>query len=142
MSSTIGIVIGMAVAGTGIPVGAVVSEIVNASTVKMSAAANSSNSGITIAFVGTVNECQFITTFDAVDVPLSSFANPSQPRVNEVGLVIIDPTAAGGLVRPPVAGPSPNQPDEVLMSIRCFKSVPFEIANDVSVTIRYTIFTE
>lgn len=142
MSSTIGVVIGMSITGTGIPIGAVVTEIISSASVRISGPATSSNSSVTLAFVGTVNECQFITTFDAVDVPLTAFANPSQPRVNEVGLVIIDPTAGGGLVRPPVAGPNPNQSDEVLMSIRCYKSVPFEIANDVSVTIRYTIFTE
>lgn len=142
LSSTAGVVIGMTVTGTGIPVGAVVTEIITSSSVKISDPATSTNSSINIAFAGTVNECQFSATFDAVDVPVSSFANPSQPRINEVGLVIIDPTAAGGLARPPVVAPNANEPDEVLLSIRTFKSVPFEVANDVSITIRYTIFTE
>lgn len=89
---------------------------------------------------GDKNECKLIATFNAVDVPLSAFSNPSQPRVNEVGLVIIDPTAAGGLVRGPVIAPAAPDADEVVMSIRCFKSIPFEVANDVSITIRYTVF--
>lgn len=142
LSSTAGVVIGMTVTGTGIPLGAVVTEIITSSSVRISVAATSSNTGINISFAGTVNECQFTATFDAVDVPLTAFANPSQPRVNEVGLVIIDPTAGGGIVRPPVASPDANASDEVLMTIRTFKSVPFEVANDVSITIRYTIFTE
>jgi hypothetical protein len=29
-----------------------------------------------------------------------------------------------------------------LMSIRTFKSVPFEAANDISITIKYTVYTE
>jgi hypothetical protein len=142
LSSTVGIVIGMTVTGTGIAPGTVVTEVVTGSKINISLPATSSNTGINIAFSGTVNECQFTTTFNAVDVPLTSFANPSQPRVNEVGLVIIDPTANNGLVRPPVNAPDQNNPDEVLMTIRTFKSVPFEVANDVSITIRYTIFTE
>lgn len=142
LSSTAGVVVGMVVTGTGIPLGSVVTEIITATSIRISANATSSNSGINITFAGSVNECQFVATFDAADVPLTSFANPSQPRVNEVGLVIIDPTAGSGVVRPPVAAPGANASDEVLMTIRTFKSVPFEVANDVSITIRYTIFTE
>jgi len=142
MSSTVGVTVGMVVTGTGIPIGAVVAQVVNATTVKISVNATSSNSGASITFSGTVNECQFVTTFNAVDVPTTSFSNPSQPRVNEVGLVIIDPTAGGGLVRVAVDAPALPQSDEVLLSIRCFKSVPFEAANDISITIRYTLFTE
>ena len=84
------------------------------------------------------NYCQFIATFNAVDVPLSSFSNPTSPRVNEVGLVFIDPQVA--IVRPDVASPNTVPVDEIVGSIRCFKSIPFESANDVSVTIRYTLY--
>ena len=89
---------------------------------------------------GSTNQCELIATFNATSVPLSAFSNPAQPRVNEVGLVIIDPTAAGGIVRAPVISPAIPASDETVASIRCFKSIPFEAANDVSVTIRYTIF--
>lgn len=142
MSSTAGLVIGMTVSGTGIPSGSVVVEVITSSSVKISNAATSTNSGVNISFSGTVNECQFTATFNAVDVDLAAFANPSQPRVNEVGLVIIDPTSAGGLTRDAVVTPNQNYSDEVLMTVRTFKSVPFEAANDVSITVRYTIFTE
>lgn len=142
LTSTAGVVIGMVVTGTGIPLGAVVTEIVSPTSVRISSPATSSNSSTPITFIGSVNECQFTTTFDAADVPLTAFANPSQPRINEVGLVIVDPTASGGLSRLPVAAPNAPDADEVLMTVRTFKSVPFEVANDITVTVRYTIFTE
>jgi hypothetical protein len=89
---------------------------------------------------GSTNECRFTATFDAANSPLTSFSNPSQPRVNEVGLVIIDPSAGAGLVRPPVVAPAAPAVDEVVMSVRTFKSIPFDVANDVTITIRYTVF--
>jgi hypothetical protein len=89
---------------------------------------------------GSTNECEFVATFDAADIALSAFSNPSQPRLNEVGLVLINPAAPAGIVRTPVTAPTTPPADEVVLSIRCFKSIPFEVANSVSVTIRYTIF--
>jgi hypothetical protein len=93
-------------------------------------------------FSGATNEVKFIATFTASDVSLSAFSNPSQPRINEIGLVIIDPTAVSGIVRTAVTAPTAPPSDEVILSIRTFKSVPFEVANDVSITIRYTLFME
>lgn len=94
----------------------------------------------TYSSTANTNQCRFVTTFAASDVPLSSFSNPSQPRVNEVGLVLIDPVAVSGPIRADVAAPATPPSDEVVMSIRTFKSVPFEASNDVTVTIRYTIY--
>lgn len=142
LSSTVGITVGMVVTGTGIPAGAVVTLIVSPTSVQISVPATSSNTSTPITFAGTVNECQFIATFAATDVALSAFSNPSQPRVNEVSLIIIDPTASGGLIRPAVTAPNAPDADEVVLSLRTFKSVPFEIANDVSITIRYTLYTQ
>ena len=88
------------------------------------------------------NNTEFVAVFDAADVALTAFSNPSQPRLNEVGLILIDPVAAAGLVRTPVTAPATPPSDEVVMTLRAFKSVPFEVANDVSVTIRYGIFIE
>ena len=90
----------------------------------------------------TKNECMFIATFAASEIPLTAYSNPSQPRVNEVGLVLIDPSSTSGLDRDSVASPDLPEEDEVLFSIRCFKSIPFEAENDVSITIRYTIYME
>lgn len=93
-------------------------------------------------FSGATNQVKFVATFAASDVSLSAFSNPSQPRINEIGLVIIDPTAVSGLGRTAVTAPTTPPSDEVVLSIRAFKSVPFEVANDVSITIRYTLFME
>lgn len=141
MSSTVGLVKGMTVAGTGIPAGSVIVAILTGTSIQISNNAISTNVGISINFTGTVNECQFIATFDSALVPTTAFSNPSQPRVNEVGLVIVDPTA-NGLIRADVVAPATNLSDEVVMTLRTFKSVPFEAANDTTITIRYTIFTE
>jgi hypothetical protein len=84
------------------------------------------------------NYCQYTATFNAIDVPLAAFSNPTAPRVNEVGLVFIDPQVA--IVRPDISAPNVVPSDEVVASIRCFKSIPFEAANDVSVTVRYTLY--
>ena len=73
---------------------------------------------------------------------MTAYSNPSQPRINEVGMVLINPVAASGVDRDPVTAPNTPPSDEVVMSIRCFKSIPFELANDVSITIRYTIYME
>lgn len=142
LSSTVGLVVGMVVTGTGIPTGSVISNVLSSTTVQISNQASSTNVGVNLNFLGSVNECQFIATFDSALVATTAFANPSQPRVNEVGLVIIDPTASAGLTRADVAAPTAPPADEVVMTVRTFKSVPFEVANDTTITIRYTIFTE
>lgn len=91
---------------------------------------------------GADNYVQFVAEFVASDVPLSAFSNPTEPRVNEVGLVFINPGAPEGLDRSasPVIAPDTPPADEVLASIRTFKSIPFDAANDVSVTVRYTLY--
>lgn len=143
LSSTVGITNGMVVTGTGIPTGTVVTNpTLSPSSIEVSNAATSNNSGVTINFLGTTNQVEFESAFNAVDVPLSAFSNPNNPLLNEVGLVIIDPTASGGLTRPPVFAPASPPSDEVVLSLRTFTSVPFSAANDISVTIRYTLFTE
>jgi hypothetical protein len=87
------------------------------------------------------HEIKFIKTFNAIDVPLSSFSNQANPVINEVGLVTYDPAAAP-FPRAAVAAPAAPLSDEKLFSIRTFKSVPFEAANEIAVTIRYTIFIQ
>ena len=140
--STSGLATGMSVSGVGIPAGTVIANVNSGTQFTLSQAAVSPGGSQTLTISGAANEAKFIATFNATDVALTAFSNPSQPRINEVGLVIIDPTAPSGITRTPVTAPTTPPSDEVLMSIRAFKSVPFEIANDVSVTIRYTIFME
>lgn len=98
----------------------------------------------TVLNIGTpnVHEVRFIKTFSALDVPIASFSNQNTPVVNEVGLIMADLLAGNPLPRPPVAYPNPPDADEELFAMRAFKSVPFEAANEIEITIRYTIFIE
>ena len=129
----------MSVTGVGIPANTVVQSVNSGIQFTLSEDATAAGAqSLTIS--GAANECRFSATFNAVDVALTAFANPSQPRINEVGLVFIDPTAPAGIPRSPVTAPTTPPTDEVLLSHRTFKSVPFEVANDTSITIRYTIF--
>lgn len=96
-----------------------------------------------------IHEVKFVKTFNAAGtnkIPITAFSNQSKPVLNEVGIVMFDPAMPPPLPRPDNYGPytPSNQPpsDEVLFAIRTFKSVPFEESNDMSVTIRYTIFIE
>lgn len=85
-----------------------------------------------------VHEVKFVKTFSATEIPLASFSNQAIPVINEVGLITYDPGVAA-LPRSAVNAPTPPPADENLFSIRTFKSVPFEAANEISVTIRYTV---
>ena len=87
-----------------------------------------------------VNKVLFVTTFRAVDIPLSAYPDQTNPVINEVGLVMIDLITGAQLPRTPIASPDEPDEDEALFSMRTFKSVPFESANETSVTVRYTIF--
>lgn len=90
----------------------------------------------------TVHQAQFIKTFNATLVPITSFSNQATPIVNEVGLITATTGGVNPFPRQPVAAPAVPFSDELLFATRTFKSVPFEAANDISVTIRYTIFQE
>lgn len=142
MATTVGISAGMVVTGTGVPLGTVVVNILGANSIQVSNLAISSNTGITLNFAGAANQCVFVATFAAAAIDISAFSDPAKPYVNEVGLVILDPTAPDGLGRSPVTSPATPPSDEVLLSIRTFKSVPFVAANDITLTVRYTLYTE
>lgn len=90
----------------------------------------------------TVHEVKFVKTFAAVDIPITAFSNQAKPVVNEIGLIMINPAMPPPLPRPPVAAPELPPSDEIMFAMRTHKSVPFEAANDVAVTYRYTIFIE
>lgn len=90
--------------------------------------------------VGSTNEVLLTSTFDAVDIPLSAYSDQTNPVVNEIGLIMVDLISGNPLPRTPVAAPTASDADEALFAMRTFKTVPFESANETSVTIRYTIF--
>lgn len=88
------------------------------------------------------HEVKFIKIFSAVDIPITAFSNQANPVINEAALIMCDLLSGNPLPRPAVAYPNTPDADEVAFSMRAFKSIPFEAANDISVTIRYTIFIE
>lgn len=90
----------------------------------------------------TTHEVKFIKTFAATSIPLTAFSNQANPTVNEVAIVLADLIGGQPLPRVDVAAPNTPPVDEQLFAMRTFKSVPFEAANDISITIRYTIFIE
>jgi len=114
----------------------------------------------------TVHEVKLVRIFSAAEVAITAFSNQAKPVLNEVGLIMVDLAQPPPLPRPPITGPyfyptplpvPPNlypypwppvspynypPPDETLFAIRTHKSVPFEVAYDIAVTIRYTIFIE
>jgi len=89
-----------------------------------------------------VHQIKFIKSFSALNVPTASFSNQAKPVVNEIGLVMCDLLSGTPLPRPDIAFPDKPLADEELFSIRCYKSVPFEAANEIAITIRYTVFIE
>lgn len=90
---------------------------------------------------GDKHEVRFVKTFSAADVPITAFANQAMPVVNEVGLITVDPEVDPD-PRADVAAPATPPADEALYAMRTFKSVPFEAADDVAITVRYTIYIE
>lgn len=93
-----------------------------------------------VTTLGSTNEVLFVSTFRAVDIPLSAYPDQTNPVVNEVGLVMVDLVTGASLPRTPIASPDTPDADEALFAMRTFKTVPFEAANETSVTVRYTIF--
>ena len=87
-------------------------------------------------------QIQFTTTFAALDVPVSALSNQTNPAINEVGLIMLDGISGDPLPSGPVSSPDPHPADEELFAMRAFKSVPFDQANELSITIRYTIAFE
>jgi hypothetical protein len=89
---------------------------------------------------GDVNEILLVSTFKALDIPLSAYSDQTNPVVSEIGLVMIDQITGDPLPRPPVAAPNLPDSDEAVFAMRTYKTVPFEAANETAVTVRYTIF--
>jgi len=92
--------------------------------------------------VGTpsVHQVKFIKTFSATIIPIGSFSNQASPAINEVMLVSADLIGGDPLPRADIAAPDPHPTDERGFALRTFKSVPFEAANEITITIRYSIF--
>ena len=88
----------------------------------------------------TVGTRQVLITadFNSADVPNSSFINAGARYINEAALVVGDGILGG----PAIAAPALPDADESLFSIRCFKSIPFDAVDNITITIRWTIFVQ
>lgn len=86
------------------------------------------------------NQVLLVSTFRAVDIPITAYSDQTNPVINEVGPVIVDLIGGDPLPRTPVASPNAPDSDEALFAMRTFKTVPFDAANETAVTVRYTIF--
>ncbi len=87
-----------------------------------------------------VNEILLVSTFKAIDIPLSAYSDQTNPVVSEIGLIMVDQITGAPLPRSPIAAPNVPDSDEALFAMRTYKTVPFEAANETAVTVRYTIF--
>lgn len=91
---------------------------------------------------GATNEIMLVTTFNAVDLSITSFADQTYPVMNEVMLVMCDLITGLPLPRLPVAAPDPSEADEAGFSMVAFNSVPFRAEQETAVTVRYGIFIQ
>lgn len=97
---------------------------------------------VTLDVSANKHEAKFIKTFSAADVPITSFSNQANPVINEVMLVAGDLFGGNPQPRPPVTPPDVPDTDEEPFAMRAHKSVPFEVADDISITFKYTIYIE
>lgn len=97
-------------------------------------------SDITVWSEPTSFSIQFVGAFDSLDVDLTSFLL-SELVINEAALIIGDGvTVVGG--DPKQVNKTPPDTvdvDELMMSTRTFNSVSFDPADDITVTITWTI---
>lgn len=94
---------------------------------------------VNVVTVGSQNEATFTSIFRAVDIPSTAYINPATPAVNEVGLVVVDTLVIPPMPRSPVASPDPQHPGEYIFSLKTFKSIPFEAANETTISVKYTV---
>lgn len=87
--------------------------------------------------IGT-RQATFIAEFNSVDVPDSSFLNASKRYINEAALIMGDGVLGGG----DKYSPQPPDSDESMFSKRCFKSIPFDAGDDITITVRWSIFAQ
>jgi hypothetical protein len=81
---------------------------------------------------------RFLTTFASADITPSSFT--SSPRVlNEASLIISDGTQTGNNEIP--QGYTPDA-SEKMLSIRTFKSMPFDPADTLTLAVGWTIYAQ
>lgn len=89
----------------------------------------------------TTKSMRFLTAFQSSVVDTTSFSSGPNYVVNEAGLFVSDGTQTGSqqINKTP---PDSVDASEKLFSIRAFKSVPFDPAESITLTIAWTIFVQ
>jgi hypothetical protein len=98
---------------------------------------------ITVFTTPTTASMRFVGSFNSVGVDPTSYSVAAKV-INEASLIAGDGVLTGGgdkkeinRIDPP--GPDVADPDEVMVSTRTFKSASFDPAEDVTITITWTI---
>lgn len=99
---------------------------------------------ITVFTTPTTSSMRFVGSFNSVDTVASSFSLADRV-INEAALILGDGVlTVGGDKRQlnrsvPDGGPQPPDADEVMLSMRTFKSASFDPSEDVTITLTWTI---
>lgn len=95
---------------------------------------------ISVFTTPTASSMRFVASFNSVDVDVSSFSVASKV-INEASLIIGDGvlTVGGDQKQINKTPPDTVGADERMMSMRTFKSAPFDPAEDVTVTVHWGI---
>lgn len=88
----------------------------------------------------TSNSARFVGSFSSVDVDASSFSL-AELVINEAALIIGDGTLTVGGDKKQINKTPPDtvDADEKLLAMRTFKSTPFDPAEDVTITVEWTL---
>jgi len=95
---------------------------------------------VTIYSTPAYNAARFVGTFNSVDVDLTSFSL-AEHVINEAALVIGDGTVHSGGGKKQINKVPPDTPysGESLLSMRTFRSTPFDPSQSVIITITWTM---
>jgi len=98
---------------------------------------------ISVFTTPTATSMRFVGSFNSVGVDPTSYQLAAK-MINEASLIIGDGILTGGgdrrqKNRVPLSLPDQPDPDEVMLSTRTFKSASFDNAEDVTITITWTI---
>ena len=96
---------------------------------------------ISVFTTPTPNSMRFVGSFNSIDVHPDSYSLADRV-INEAALIIGDGVLTIGGDKKQITNPTLAEsadPDEVMVSTRTFKSASFDFAEDVTITITWTI---
>jgi hypothetical protein len=93
---------------------------------------------ISVFTTPTVASMRFVSAFNSLGVDSTSYSTASKV-INEASLIIGDGVLGGPAVQINKVPPDTADADEIMLSTRTFKSAPFDNAEDVTITITWTL---